>query len=59
MSTVQYLPAGVDHINEIIFFIGTFVASLLGLLVVQRAIVKYGRASIVFSVCTVMAISLF
>ncbi|XP_010267808.1 PREDICTED: uncharacterized protein LOC104604926 [Nelumbo nucifera] len=59
MSAVQYLLAGVNHINKIIIFsIGTFVASLLGLLVVQRAIVKYGRASlIVFSVSTVMAIS--
>ncbi|XP_010247018.1 PREDICTED: uncharacterized protein LOC104590170 isoform X2 [Nelumbo nucifera] len=59
MSATQYLLLGLEHRNEIaIFSIGSFLASLVGLLVVQRAIMKYGRASlIVFSISTVMVLS--
>ncbi|XP_010999541.1 PREDICTED: uncharacterized protein LOC105107347 [Populus euphratica] len=59
MSALQYLLLGMDHVDTaIILSVICFVASLLGLLVVQGAIVKYGRASmIVFSVSTVMALS--
>lgn len=59
MSALQYLLLGMEHVDTaIILSVICFVASLLGLLVVQRAIVKYGRASmIVFSVSTVMALS--
>ncbi|CAK7350907.1 unnamed protein product [Dovyalis caffra] len=59
MSAFQYLLFGMEHVDAaVILSVICFVASLLGLLVVQRAIVKYGRASmIVFSVSTVMALS--
>ncbi|CAL1397709.1 unnamed protein product [Linum trigynum] len=59
MSAFQYLLLGMEHINTAIILSATcFVASLLGLLVVHRAIEKYGRASlIVFSVAIVMALS--
>ncbi|KAL2342002.1 hypothetical protein Fmac_009942 [Flemingia macrophylla] len=56
MSALQYLLLGMEHVQAaIILAIICFVASLLGLLVVQRTISKYGRASIiVFSVSIVM-----
>ncbi|KAB5533888.1 hypothetical protein DKX38_016974 [Salix brachista] len=59
MSALQYLLLGMEHVEaSIILAVICFVASLLGLLVIQKAIVKYGRASmIVFSVSTVMALS--
>ncbi|XP_057513739.1 sulfite exporter TauE/SafE family protein 5-like [Actinidia eriantha] len=59
MSSIQYLLLGMDHIYAAIFFaLLCFVASLVGLMVVQRAVEKHGRASlIVFSVGTVMALS--
>ncbi|XP_058092157.1 sulfite exporter TauE/SafE family protein 5-like isoform X2 [Magnolia sinica] len=59
MSSVQYLMLGMKHVDHaLIFAFGCFIASLLGLAIVQRAIVKYRRASlIVFSVGTVMAVS--
>ncbi|KAJ7968379.1 putative Sulfite exporter TauE/SafE family protein [Quillaja saponaria] len=59
MSAFQYLLLGMEHIQTaLIFSIICFVASLVGLLVVQGAIKKYGRASlIIFSVGTVMALS--
>ncbi|TKY71573.1 integral to membrane [Spatholobus suberectus] len=59
MSALQYLLSGMEHVQaSLILAIMCFVASLLGLLVVQRAIRKYGRASIiVFSVSIVMSIS--
>ncbi|KAJ4837150.1 hypothetical protein Tsubulata_015893, partial [Turnera subulata] len=55
----EYLMLGMKHTETaLIFAIICFLASLLGLLVVQRAIKKHGRASlIVFSVSTVMALS--
>ncbi|KAH7545831.1 sulfite exporter TauE/SafE family protein 2 [Ziziphus jujuba] len=59
MSSFQYLLLGMKHI-DIAFVFATicFVASLLGLVVVHRAIQQYGRASlIVFSVSIVMALS--
>ncbi|KAF3450464.1 hypothetical protein FNV43_RR06547 [Rhamnella rubrinervis] len=59
MSAFQYLLLGMEHIDmATIFATICFVASLLGLVVVHRAIQKYGRASlIVFSVSIVMALS--
>ncbi|RDY05317.1 Sulfite exporter TauE/SafE family protein 2, partial [Mucuna pruriens] len=59
MSALQYLLLGMEHVQTaLILAIMCFVASLLGLLVVQRTIRKYGRASlIVFSVSIVMCIS--
>ncbi|PHT90768.1 hypothetical protein T459_05881 [Capsicum annuum] len=59
MSAVQYLFLGMEHVNEaLIFAVICCVASIIGLVVVQRAIEHHGRASlIVFSVGTVMALS--
>nr|GMD08978.1 sulfite exporter TauE/SafE family protein 2-like [Ipomoea batatas] len=59
MSAVQYLLLGMEHTESAMIFAGIcLAASLLGLVVVQRAIEKHGRASlIVFSVGTVMALS--
>ncbi|KAK6133339.1 hypothetical protein DH2020_032910 [Rehmannia glutinosa] len=59
MSAIQYLLLGMEHIyGALTFAVICFVASLVGLTLVQRAIVKHGRASlIVFSVGTVMALS--
>ena len=59
MSALQYLLLGMEHIQTaLILATICFVASLLGLLVVQKAIQKYGRASlIVFSVSIVMSLS--
>ncbi|KAK7363008.1 hypothetical protein VNO77_05135 [Canavalia gladiata] len=59
MSALQYLFLGMDHIETaLILAVIMFVASLIGLLVVQRAIQNYGRPSlIVFSVGTVMTLS--
>ncbi|GMI93341.1 hypothetical protein like AT1G61740 [Hibiscus trionum] len=59
MSAFQYLLLGMEQTGTalVLSFI-CFVASLLGLLVVQKAIKEFGRASIiVFSVGTVMALS--
>lgn len=60
MSALQYLLLGMDHIETaLILSIICFVASLIGLLVVQRAIQSYGRPSlIVFSVSIVMTLSI-
>ncbi|KAA8519953.1 hypothetical protein F0562_014137 [Nyssa sinensis] len=59
MSAIQYLLLGMEHTDvALIFATICLVASLVGLMVVQRAIEKHGRASlIVFSVSTVMALS--
>ncbi|PRQ28569.1 putative transmembrane protein TauE [Rosa chinensis] len=59
MSAFQYLLLGMEHADTaLIFAVTCFVASLLGLVVLQRAIKVYGRASlIVFSVSIVMALS--
>ncbi|KAK8601086.1 hypothetical protein V6N13_059165 [Hibiscus sabdariffa] len=59
MSAFQYLLLGMDHITTaLLFSVICFVASLLGLVVVQKAIRRFGRASlIVFSVGIVMALS--
>ncbi|CAL0300850.1 unnamed protein product [Lupinus luteus] len=59
MSAFQYMLLGMEHIQiALIFGIMCFVASLVGLSVVKRAIKKYGRASlIVFSVSIVMSLS--
>lgn len=60
MSALQYLLLGMEHIQTaLILAIICFVASLVGLLVVQRTIQNYGRPSIiVFSVSIVMALSI-
>nr|KYP48465.1 hypothetical protein KK1_029841 [Cajanus cajan] len=59
MSALQYLLLGMEHVQAaLILAIICFVASLIGLLVVQRTIREYGRASIiVFSVSIVMCVS--
>lgn len=59
MSAVEYLLLGMEQVNSSLILSSIcFVASLIGLVVVQRAIEKHGRASlIVFSVGTVMALS--
>ncbi|XP_051125336.1 sulfite exporter TauE/SafE family protein 2-like [Andrographis paniculata] len=59
MSAIQYLLLGMQHIRgALVLSAVCFVASLVGLTLVQRAILKYRRASlIVFSVGTVMALS--
>ncbi|KAH7569068.1 hypothetical protein JRO89_XS06G0097300 [Xanthoceras sorbifolium] len=59
MSAMQYILLGMEHTEvALIFSLICFVASLVGLLVVQRAVQEFGRASlIVFSVGIVMALS--
>lgn len=59
MSAVQYLMLGMEHTySAVIYSIICFVASLIGLMVVQKVIRKHGRASlIVFSVGIVMILS--
>ncbi|KAL3850837.1 hypothetical protein ACJIZ3_012719 [Penstemon smallii] len=59
MSAVQYLLLGMDHLSGALTYASIcFVGSLVGLTLVQQAIMKHGRASlIVFSVGTVMALS--
>ncbi|KAL2523976.1 Sulfite exporter TauE/SafE family protein [Abeliophyllum distichum] len=59
MSAIQYLLLGMEHIyGALIFAVICFTGSLVGLILVQRAIIKHGRSSlIVFSVGTVMAFS--
>uniref|UniRef100_A0A7N0ULE8 Sulfite exporter TauE/SafE family protein n=1 Tax=Kalanchoe fedtschenkoi TaxID=63787 RepID=A0A7N0ULE8_KALFE len=59
MSAFQYLFLGMDNVDvALIFSAVCFIASVLGLVIVQKAIQQYGRASmIVFSVSTVMALS--
>ncbi|EOY28541.1 Sulfite exporter TauE/SafE family protein, putative [Theobroma cacao] len=59
MSAFQYLLLGMKQTGTaLIFSVICFVASLLGLVVVQKAIRELGRASlIVFSVGIVMALS--
>ncbi|KAK2990994.1 hypothetical protein RJ640_005476 [Escallonia rubra] len=59
MSAFQYLMFGMeDTSTALVFSFICFAASLIGLLVVQRAIGKHGRASlIVFSVGLVLVLS--
>ena len=59
MSMVQYLILGMKHIEYALVFTAVcFLASIFGLVLIQRAIKKWGRASlIVFSVSIVMALS--
>lgn len=59
MSAFQYLLLGMKHTNTAaVFAVTCFVGSLIGLVAVQNAIKKHGRASlIIFSVGTVMALS--
>ncbi|XP_054777586.1 sulfite exporter TauE/SafE family protein 2-like isoform X1 [Prosopis cineraria] len=60
MSTLQYGLMGMEDIKKaLILSTISFVASLVGLLVLQRAVRKYKRASlIVFSISVVMALSI-
>ncbi|CAH8331898.1 unnamed protein product [Eruca vesicaria subsp. sativa] len=60
MSAIQYLLLGMEDTGTAsLFAIVCFVASLVGLMVVQKVITQYGRASIiVFSVGIVMALSI-
>ncbi|XP_010547009.1 PREDICTED: uncharacterized protein LOC104818905 [Tarenaya hassleriana] len=59
MSAIQYILLGMEHTGiATIFAVVCFVASIIGLIVVQKAINEYGRGSIiVFSVGIVMALS--
>ncbi|KAI4304294.1 hypothetical protein MLD38_039826 [Melastoma candidum] len=59
MSALQYVLLGMDGIKvALVFSVMCFVSSNIGIMVLQRAIEKSGRASlIVFSVGTVMAVS--
>ncbi|KAL1205368.1 Sulfite exporter TauE/SafE family protein 5 [Cardamine amara subsp. amara] len=59
MSAVQYLLLGMQNTNTAYMFsLICFFASLLGLVLVQKAVAQFGRASIiVFSVGTVMSLS--
>lgn len=59
MSAIQYLLLGMEHTGTAsLFAIVCFVASLVGLMVVQKVITQYGRASIiVFSVGIVLMTS--
>lgn len=59
MSAMQYLLLGMEDVYGAVAYAAIcFVASLVGLTLAQRAIMKYGRASvIVFAVGTVMALS--
>jgi uncharacterized membrane protein YfcA len=59
MSAVQYLLLGMQNTEAAyLFALICFVASLLGLVLVQKAVAQFGRASIiVFSVGTVMSLS--
>ncbi|XP_010434202.1 PREDICTED: uncharacterized protein LOC104718204 [Camelina sativa] len=59
MSAVQYLLLGMQNTDTAyVFSLICFFASLLGLVLVQKAVAQFGRASIiVFSVGTVMSLS--
>ncbi|PKU69613.1 hypothetical protein MA16_Dca012948 [Dendrobium catenatum] len=59
MSLVQFLILGMRDIDQALIFSAVcFIASIVGLVIIQRAIERSGRASlIVFSVSTVMALS--
>ncbi|XP_073158336.1 sulfite exporter TauE/SafE family protein 2-like isoform X2 [Henckelia pumila] len=59
MSAMQYLLLGMKQVyGALIYSAICLVGSLVGLIIVQRAITKYGRASIVvFSVGIVLALS--
>ncbi|KAL0916906.1 hypothetical protein M5K25_014459 [Dendrobium thyrsiflorum] len=59
MSLVQFLIIGMKDIDQALIFSALcFIASIVGLVIIQRAIERSGRASlIVFSVSTVMALS--
>ncbi|KAL9287592.1 Sulfite exporter TauE/SafE family protein 5 [Arabidopsis thaliana] len=59
MSAVQYLLLGMQNTDTAyVFSFICFLASLLGLVLVQKAVAQFGRASIiVFSVGTVMSLS--
>uniref|UniRef100_A0A1J3ITB9 Sulfite exporter TauE/SafE family protein 5 n=1 Tax=Noccaea caerulescens TaxID=107243 RepID=A0A1J3ITB9_NOCCA len=59
MSAVQYLLLGMQNTEAAyLFALICFLASLLGLVLVQKAVAQFGRASIiVFSVGTVMSLS--
>ncbi|KAG7546719.1 Transmembrane protein TauE-like [Arabidopsis suecica] len=59
MSAVQYLLLGMQNTDTAyVFSFICFLASLFGLVLVQKAVAQFGRASIiVFSVGTVMSLS--
>ncbi|KAL3522088.1 hypothetical protein ACH5RR_014922 [Cinchona calisaya] len=59
MSSMQFLLLGMNHVyGAIIFAIICFIASVIGMGIVQKVIKKFGRSSlIVFSVGTVMTLS--
>ncbi|KAK8954755.1 hypothetical protein KSP39_PZI002020 [Platanthera zijinensis] len=59
MSLVQFSILGMKDVNQALVFSGLcFISSIIGILIIQRAIERSGRASlIVFSVSTVMALS--
>ncbi|XP_057796898.1 sulfite exporter TauE/SafE family protein 2-like [Salvia miltiorrhiza] len=59
MSAMQYLLLGMEHVDGAVAYAAVcFVASLVGLTLARRAVLKHGRASlIVFAVGMVMALS--
>lgn len=59
MSSVQYLMLGMKGVKPALgLAAGCFAASLVGLIIIQRAVGRFGRASlIIFSVSTVMLLS--
>ncbi|KAG6386915.1 hypothetical protein SASPL_152095 [Salvia splendens] len=59
MSAMQYLLLGMEHVDGAIGYAAIcFIASLVGLTIARRAVMKHGRASlIVFAVGMVMALS--
>ncbi|XP_054791504.1 sulfite exporter TauE/SafE family protein 2-like [Prosopis cineraria] len=60
MSASQYMLLGMEHTETaLILAVICFVASMLGLLVLRKAVHKYGRASlIVFAIGMVMVLSI-
>ncbi|XP_047972558.1 sulfite exporter TauE/SafE family protein 2-like isoform X1 [Salvia hispanica] len=59
MSAMQYLLLGMEHVDGALGYAAIcFIASLVGLTIARRAVMKHGRASlIVFAVGVVMALS--
>lgn len=59
MSMVQYVLLGMTRIDEAVMYaVLCFVASVVGLVTMQRVIAQSGRVSlVVFLVCALMALS--
>ncbi|CAA6668755.1 unnamed protein product [Spirodela intermedia] len=59
MSSMQYLMLGMKEVNQaLLMAAGCSVTSMAGVILIQRAVGKYGRASlIIFTLSTVMVLS--